>query len=112
MFTRFHKDLILILTSKGRLAFLGSLPEAIDFFKTQGLNVPTNYNPADFYIRNLAIAAPDRYACLERVRNICDGFAKSSLKKKVVYEIESSLVDSNQNGHSKEHHINFKKELQ
>ncbi len=104
-------DLFLLL-KQGRLAFLGSLPEAIDFFKTQNLDVPFNYNPADFYIKNLAIAASDREACLERVSSICDGFEKSSLKKKIVHEIESSIVESNQNGHNKEYSINFKKELQ
>jgi ABC-type multidrug transport system ATPase subunit len=105
IFERFDK---LCLLAEGRLAFLGSLPEAISFFQTQNLNVPYNYNPADFYIRNLAIAATDREACLERVTNICDGFAKSPLKKKIVHEIESSLNNSAQN----EHLINFKKELQ
>lgn len=50
----------LCLLAEGRLAFLGSLEQASSFFETQGYRVPYNYNPADFYIKNLAILPWDR----------------------------------------------------
>ncbi len=58
--------------------------------------VPTNYNPADFYIQKLAIVPAKRKECLENAKvfislhqcflhiklsifqNICDGFALSN----------------------------------
>ena len=99
------------LLAEGRLAFLGTLPKAIEFFKTQNLNVPYNYNPADFYIKNLAIASSDREACLERVTSICDGFERSELKKKVISDIESTIIENNRKDQN-DYFINFKKELQ
>ena len=60
----------LCLLAEGRLAFIGSLPSASLFFESQGYRVPYNYNPADFYIKNLAIAPSDKESSLKRVNVI------------------------------------------
>jgi ABC-type multidrug transport system ATPase subunit len=57
----------LCLLAEGRLAYIGPLPAASDFFESQGLRVPYNYNPADFYIKNVAIPPADKENCLKRV---------------------------------------------
>lgn len=41
--------------SEGRVAYLGDTKGCGDFFASQGLVCPSNYNPAEYYIQNLAI---------------------------------------------------------
>ena len=36
-------------------------------FTSQGYAVPQNYNPADFYIKKLAVIPSQREECIERV---------------------------------------------
>ncbi|XP_026731653.1 protein white-like [Trichoplusia ni] len=40
-----------LLMAEGRLLFHGAKDECMDTFQSIGLNCPTNYNPAEFYIR-------------------------------------------------------------
>ncbi len=54
--------------AEGRLAYIGDLNRAADFFAAQGFNIPKNYNPADFFIKTLAIAPASRDECKERVK--------------------------------------------
>lgn len=55
---------------------------------SQGYRCPQNYNPADFYIHNLAISPSDRENCLKRQTNLCDAFEKSQNKKITMDEID------------------------
>ncbi|CAF0898548.1 unnamed protein product [Brachionus calyciflorus] len=73
----------LCLLSEGRLAFFGSIFDASVFFKNQGMELPPNYNPADFYIRKLAVIPSDREKCLKNVLKICDGFSNSEFKSRI-----------------------------
>ncbi|CAG2172693.1 unnamed protein product [Oppiella nova] len=43
----------LLLMADGRVAFMGSIGEAKDFFSSQGLVCPKTYNPSDYYLREL-----------------------------------------------------------
>lgn len=61
----------------------------INFNHSQGYAIPNNYNPADFFIKKLAIAPLDKEVCLERVKNICDSFEKSYIKKELIKKIDS-----------------------
>ena len=54
--------------AEGRLAFIGDLCKAPEFFTNQGFCCPKNYNPADFYIKTLAISPLSREECKERVK--------------------------------------------
>jgi hypothetical protein len=40
---------------------------ASEFFESQGFHVPYNYNPADFYIKNLAVVPSDRENSLKQI---------------------------------------------
>nr|QNH67901.1 ATP-binding cassette transporter subfamily G-like protein 2 [Brachionus rotundiformis] len=94
IFQEFDK---LCLLAEGRLAYHGSLPGAAEFFQSQGLILPPNFNPADFYIRQLAILPTNREECLVKVNKICDNFAKSSQKDEIRSSIESSLNEKTLN---------------
>jgi hypothetical protein len=61
----------------------------LNFNFSQGYAIPVNYNPADFFIKKLAIAPLDKEVCLERVKNICDSFEKSDIKKELIKKIDS-----------------------
>lgn len=50
----------LCLLAEGRLAYLGDLNEAPNFFASQGFTLPSNYNPADFYINTLAVVPSNK----------------------------------------------------
>ncbi|CAG2182722.1 unnamed protein product [Oppiella nova] len=43
----------LLLMADGRVAFMGSIGEAKDFFSSQGLVCPKTYSPSDYYLREL-----------------------------------------------------------
>lgn len=57
----------LYLMAEGRVAYCGDLKDAQKFFATQGYQLPPNYNPADYYIKNLAIQPSDVEKCKANV---------------------------------------------
>ena len=71
------------LLSEGRLAFLGDKEKAFDFFQSQGFVCPPKYNPADYFIKTLAISPFDRNNCISRVtvRKTCDKLKLFIIKK-------------------------------
>lgn len=60
----------LCLLAEGQLAYIGSALGAQEFFDTIGYKVPANYNPADFYIKKLAVIPSDKENCLIRIKVI------------------------------------------
>ncbi|CAI9742211.1 Hypothetical predicted protein [Octopus vulgaris] len=52
IFTMFDE---LLLMADGRVVFMGPTKDAMLLFRECGLQCPTNYNPADFYLDNLSI---------------------------------------------------------
>jgi ABC-type multidrug transport system ATPase subunit len=57
----------LCFISEGRLAFIGNKSDAADFFASMGYVCPINYNPADFYIKTLAISPFNREESVKKV---------------------------------------------
>lgn len=68
----------LLLLSQGRVAFMGSSSDALIFFSRIGLRCPHNYNPADFYVQQLAIIPGREDECKRKVARICTKFSESS----------------------------------
>ncbi|CAF3330834.1 unnamed protein product [Rotaria socialis] len=68
----------LYLLAEGRLAYFGSLEKAPAYFRQFDLEIPRNYNPADFYIRQLAIYPRTREENLAQIELICDAYENSS----------------------------------
>ncbi|KAH8303247.1 protein white [Drosophila kikkawai] len=78
----------ILLMAEGRVAFLGTPSEAVDFFSYVGAQCPTNYNPADFYVQVLAVVPGREIESRERIAKICDNFAIS----KVARDMEQLLA--------------------
>ncbi|CDW57938.1 ABC membrane transporter [Trichuris trichiura] len=59
VFSMFHKlssaRLLVFILAEGRLAFFGTINEALTFFASLDLPCPLSYNPSDFFIHSLAI---------------------------------------------------------
>lgn len=58
----------LSLLAEGRVAFTGRSSEALEFFNRINLRCPQNYNPADFFIQQLAIMPGKEAECREKVK--------------------------------------------
>lgn len=58
----------LCLMAEGKVAYFGNIHGAKDFFKSIHLPVPLNYNPADFYIKKLAVLPNSPKKSLEIIK--------------------------------------------
>ena len=58
------------LITEGRIAFLGDKTNANTFFNSLGYHCPNNYNPADFYIKTLAISPFDKEKSIDQINVI------------------------------------------
>ncbi|KAK3882731.1 hypothetical protein Pcinc_012936 [Petrolisthes cinctipes] len=66
-----------LLMAEGRVAFLGEVDAAYQFFDRIGLPCPPNYNPADFFISTLAVQPGKEDGCRKAITMICDEYEKS-----------------------------------
>lgn len=78
----------LYLMAEGRTAFLGDLIEAKDFFANLGFPLPVNYNPADYYIKTLAIMPSNKEESKQKVKEICNEYDSSKYKQEIMEQIE------------------------
>ncbi|RMX61223.1 hypothetical protein pdam_00023788 [Pocillopora damicornis] len=65
----------ILLLAEGRTAYLGPRADAIQYFDSLGYPCPVNFNPADHFIRTLAIVPGDEENCRKRVQDICDVYS-------------------------------------
>lgn len=79
-----------LLMAEGRTAYLGSTAGAMDFFAGMGKVCPENYNPADYFIDNLAIQPEKEEECKQFVESACDAFDKSSTGQLVLQGVEDN----------------------
>ncbi|XP_017489988.1 PREDICTED: protein white-like, partial [Rhagoletis zephyria] len=61
----------LLLMADGQVAYMGNTQQALEYFKSCGLPCPLNYNPADFYVQELAVIPGKEEACHEKIDKIC-----------------------------------------
>ena len=80
-----------LLMAEGRVAFLGDIAEAMQFFQNIEHPCPRNFNPADHYIQVLAVTPGQEEQCREQVGLICDNFAQSEWGQKVASEVSYQL---------------------
>lgn len=78
----------LCLLAEGRTAYMGPTTDAINFFSQLGHICPELYNPADFYIRTLAVVPGQEAEGRSRIKAICDSFLISESGKKLDEEIK------------------------
>ncbi|KAI5745840.1 hypothetical protein M8J76_014649 [Diaphorina citri] len=67
----------IVIMAESRTAFIGNAKETIQFLKTQGYECPMNYNPADFFIKILAVTPDDEQNSHKRIKRICDAYVSS-----------------------------------
>nr|QST15005.1 ABCG2-like5-1 protein [Diaphanosoma celebensis] len=67
----------ILLIVEGRTAFLGPIDRALNFFTSQGLPCPANYNPSDFYIFSLAVVPGRELDCRKKIEEICNAYELS-----------------------------------
>ncbi|PVD37708.1 hypothetical protein C0Q70_00308 [Pomacea canaliculata] len=77
----------ILLLAEGRVAFMGSSKQAVEFFNGLNYICPTNFNPADFYIMTLAIVPGREEECRQKVHAICDAFTDT----KEAYQIRGDI---------------------
>ncbi|CAG0883696.1 unnamed protein product [Darwinula stevensoni] len=76
---------------EGRLACHGPKEDVLQFFTSIGHECPSRYNPADFLINVLAMAALRRGT--ETENEICDAYSKSDLARNVQGDIAEQFTD-------------------
>ncbi|KAH9418915.1 ABC-2 type transporter [Dermatophagoides pteronyssinus] len=67
----------LLLLADGRVAYFGEIKSAIQHFATIGHQCPENYNPADFFVHELAVVPGKEMECRKKINRICDYFERS-----------------------------------
>lgn len=116
IFEKFDK---LCLMVEGRVAFFGETYKAKDFFLNVGLPVPPDYNPADFYIKNLAIQPNNIEKSKKVIERICNSYDNSEEKRKKLETIKIldniNTNDTKTNGkikkESKYYELNIKADI-
>ncbi|CAL1533119.1 unnamed protein product [Lymnaea stagnalis] len=78
-----------LLLSEGRVAFMGTSQECIEFFNRQHFTCPPNFNPSDHYILTLAIVPGKEEEARTRTKAICDGFSESHQARYIDQQIET-----------------------
>lgn len=57
----------LLLLADGRVAYMGELSLATGYFNNLGYRCPSKYNPADFYVKELAIVPGKEFECRNKI---------------------------------------------
>lgn len=84
----------LLLMAEGRVAYMGRADQALQFFERAGLRCPINYNPADFFVHNLAIVPGKEDESKERVKRICEQFERETQELEKTVSTGYSVVDN------------------
>lgn len=88
-----------LLMAEGRVAYMGDIDGAYDFFREVGYACPTNFNPADFFIQTMAIVPGMEEQCRQRVDKIAGCFQESKVGQDMSKEA-GNLVLSLTSGNS------------
>jgi len=90
----------ILLMAQGRTAYLGPIDSALTFFASQGLSCPLNYNPADFYIFNLATLRGQESESKKKNLAICEAFEKSELGQQVIEIVKAEQLQTTSATHN------------
>ncbi|KAL8617477.1 hypothetical protein ACOMHN_048115, partial [Nucella lapillus] len=95
IFALFHR---VLLVAEGRVAFMGTCPEAMKFFSRLNHVCPPNFNPSDFFVLTLAIEPGKEKECRSKVNAICDSFQKTTSATEIKQAINEATARSKENG--------------
>ncbi|CAL8147553.1 unnamed protein product [Orchesella dallaii] len=82
----------LLLMAEGRTAYFGPACDAPAYMAQLGFKLPQNYNPADFYIRTLAVIPGKAEESRKTIREICDSFAQSDEAKSIEEKVKEEVM--------------------
>jgi len=82
------------LLAEGKTAYIGPSANGLEFFKKMGYNCPEHFNPADFFIRNLAVYPGREAVSRKNIKLICDTFSMSQPANEMQDDIAEQLGDS------------------
>ena len=71
VFAMFDK---VLLMAEGKVAYMGPLGDAYNFFGNIGFPCPDKFNPADHYVHVLAVTKDEEEVCRQRIDAICRQF--------------------------------------
>lgn len=69
-------DKLLLLAEGGRVAYFGTPKKCIKFFDSLSVECPSNFNPADIYIKAIAVDPQNPEKSKAVVKTICQKFEK------------------------------------
>jgi hypothetical protein len=79
----------LCLLAEGRMAYMGTPRGALTFLRQMHFLCPDQFNPADFFIRTLALHPGKEAESRLQIKAICDNFAKSPKGKSLEERAEA-----------------------
>ena len=88
----------ILLMAEGRTAFLGPIDDALQYFASHGMPCPANYNPADFYIFNLATVPGKEAESRQKIKYVCDSYDSSPAAnhvKSIVHSQTHAIIENN-----------------
>jgi ABC-type multidrug transport system ATPase subunit/ABC-type multidrug transport system permease subunit len=89
----------LALLSKGKMCYFGPLPEASQYFDKIGFQMPTEINPAEFYLDLINTdLAKEGDEIFRRTRLITDAWKESAHAIRLVEEIDSNIASAKSDG--------------
>ncbi|PVD37707.1 hypothetical protein C0Q70_00307 [Pomacea canaliculata] len=78
----------LLLMAEGRVAFMGSTKQALEFFSSLNFVCPPNFNPSDFFVLTLAIVPGKEDECKRKVKAICDTFVQTEQGGQIMKDVK------------------------
>lgn len=83
----------LLLLAEGRTAYMGSSIGALNFMKNLGFVCPEQFNPADYYIRTLAVTPGREEESRTQIREICEAFSSSEEARDIDEKVRAEIKD-------------------
>ena len=85
VFARFDT---LMLLAEGRLVYYGPSPKsALNVFADAGLHCPSAYNPADYFIEQLAVISGNEEKAWHKIQAVSDAYENSESCKQLALEV-------------------------
>ncbi|KAH9395283.1 ATPase [Tyrophagus putrescentiae] len=82
----------LLLMADGRVAYMGPTKAAPAFFASLKMECPPNYNPAEFYVKQLAVMPGKEVSCRKKLNAVCDHFASKTVMKDLPEKATTTFV--------------------
>ena len=72
----------LLLLARGKTVYMGPISDLNNYFNSKGIECPQFVNPADFYIKQVAVVPSKVTESMERLEKLWEGYSLSDMYKK------------------------------